>query len=140
MTQLELCKVVATIAHAGQFRRDGITPYITHPEAVANSLENEELKCVAWLHDVLEDTKVTFRNLIDIGIHPSIVVSANFLSKNDIKNEAYLDSYLKYIVAIKVARPDLIPVKLADIAHNMSSNPTRKQTEKYTKALEILNS
>lgn len=134
MTQLELCKIVATIAHAGQFRRDGITPYITHPEAVANLLENNELKCVAWLHDVLEDTKVTSKDLVSVGISQPIVKAVLCLTNR------LLDNYLTYIRYIKNERPDLILVKLADIQHNLSCSPSPHQVEKYTKALEILNS
>ena len=62
--------------HNGQFRKDGITPYIEHPRKVFHVLNhewnfaiNEDIKdfrpipklylIVALLHDVLEDTDVT---------------------------------------------------------------------------------
>jgi hypothetical protein len=56
-----LAEQIARKAHVNQFRRDGVTPYITHPEAVVKKLgtESDDVLAVAWLHDVLEDTCVT---------------------------------------------------------------------------------
>lgn len=53
-----LASSIARKSHDGQFRRNGTTPYITHPEAVARSLEGEHPNVIAaaWLHDTLEDT------------------------------------------------------------------------------------
>ena len=64
---IDIAKEIATNAHKGLFRRDGITPYITHPEAVAASLEGEhpDVIATAWLHDVLEDTDVKAAHTID---------------------------------------------------------------------------
>lgn len=52
----EFCRA----CHAGQFRDDG-ADYATHPEAVAQILaeagvDDPAILCVAYLHDVLEDT------------------------------------------------------------------------------------
>lgn len=33
-----LAEQIATRSHANQFRRDGVTPYITHPEAIVKKL------------------------------------------------------------------------------------------------------
>lgn len=54
----------AAQAHAGQFRKDGVTPYIVHPMRVAGRImmrtdATEEMAAAAWLHDTLEDTKTT---------------------------------------------------------------------------------
>ena len=57
---LQLCSDYAGIAHLGQLRKDGVTPYITHPGRVAyfaytlGSLDTFSV-CAAWLHDVMED-------------------------------------------------------------------------------------
>lgn len=51
--------------HAGQLRKDGKTPYISHPRAVASILRDEagitdlETLIAAVLHDTIEDTGVT---------------------------------------------------------------------------------
>lgn len=50
--------------HDGQKRKDGITPYIFHPLAVAHKLfqvgiDDDEMIKAALFHDVLEDTEVS---------------------------------------------------------------------------------
>lgn len=58
----ELSKKLAEMAHAHQFRKDRVTPYINHPARVVQILEEQNADDVtisaAWLHDVLEDTDV----------------------------------------------------------------------------------
>ena len=53
-------------AHAGQFRKSG-EPYITHPLAVASILSQWRIDAqglaAALLHDVMEDTSVTKREI-----------------------------------------------------------------------------
>ena len=58
--------LLATNAHAGQFDKGG-NPYILHPLRVMSFLktDDEELQCIALGHDVIEDTSVTYRDLID---------------------------------------------------------------------------
>jgi len=60
---IQICSEYAGIAHIGQFRKDGIIPYITHPARVA-SLVAYFMRhsdkwyiyiAAAWLHDVMED-------------------------------------------------------------------------------------
>ena len=48
---------IAREAHAGQADKSG-KPYIGHVERVAARVKSDDEKCVAWLHDVLEDTNV----------------------------------------------------------------------------------
>lgn len=49
----------ATRAHRGQFRKDGKTPYILHPQRVAERVKffggDHRGIIAAWLHDVMED-------------------------------------------------------------------------------------
>lgn len=60
-----LAEAFATAAHAAVDQRRKWTgaPYIMHPEAVVRIVQTVEwhtvdMVCAAWLHDVLEDTKV----------------------------------------------------------------------------------
>ena len=46
---------IAQAAHAQQVDKSG-KPYIGHVERVAARCRSDEAKCVAYLHDVLEDT------------------------------------------------------------------------------------
>ncbi len=60
----------AALAHAGQTRKDGKTPYMRHPERVAGRAltredATEEKVCICLLHDVLEDTKVPLVEIVE---------------------------------------------------------------------------
>lgn len=65
----EKAKRFARKAHsrAGQRRKYTQEPYIVHPQAVAELLRSidadDKLLAAAWLHDTLEDTSTTFRQL-----------------------------------------------------------------------------
>jgi len=50
-------EAIACVAHAKQVDKAG-QPYIGHIERVAARVTSDEAKCVAWLHDVLEDSDV----------------------------------------------------------------------------------
>lgn len=55
-------------AHEGQ-ERDGGVPYIAHPQQtaliVSQATDNPEVIAAAWLHDTIEDTDVTYEQLVD---------------------------------------------------------------------------
>lgn len=123
----------AALAHKGQFRRDGITPYIEHPKAVASFFEEESLAWeVAWLHDVLEDSEISTQNLLDAGIKKEVVFYVSLLTHH--KSEPYLDYIQRLAYGGGISRK----VKLADIFTNLADSPTDRQKEKYKKALAIL--
>jgi len=64
MSLITRARVFATAAHAavGQMRKYTNEPYIVHPAEVALLVEQaggtDEMIAAAWLHDVIEDTKV----------------------------------------------------------------------------------
>ena len=53
---------IAYEAHHGQFDVCGM-PYVFHPFHVAEQMTDEITTCMALLHDVVEDTDVTFEDL-----------------------------------------------------------------------------
>jgi (p)ppGpp synthase/HD superfamily hydrolase len=66
MDIVEKARIFATAAHAAVDQRRKYTnePYIVHPKQVADFVANvpgatPEMIAAAWLHDVVEDTKVT---------------------------------------------------------------------------------
>ncbi len=67
MTKLEEAIVFATNAHAGVKRKGSDAPYILHPiEAmmiVASMTDDEEVMAAAVLHDTVEDTHVTLKDI-----------------------------------------------------------------------------
>ena len=54
--------IIAYNAHMNQFDRAGV-PYIYHPINLAEQMDTEIECIVALLHDVVEDTDVTFEQL-----------------------------------------------------------------------------
>jgi (p)ppGpp synthase/HD superfamily hydrolase len=124
---------LATRAHSYQYRRDGVTPYINHPKAVADSLacESDQVIAAALLHDVLEDTKLTEQDLRELDIDDAVIEAVKLLTKGD--DQPY-EEYLQKILTNEIA----LKVKLADIKNNLSDSPTAKQVAKYSKALQIL--
>lgn len=128
----------AAKAHDGQYDKGG-EPYIYHPLRVmlyANGDEN--VKCAAVLHDVIEDTKITERNLAEIGFGKDILVALRLLTRQPD------DDYMDYIQRLK-HNPIAKAVKLADLKDNTDmsriKNPTEmdfKRLEKYKKAKAIL--
>ncbi len=131
---------LAYAAHHGQTDKSGV-PYIFHPYHVAEQMADEFTTCAALLHDVVEDTSLTFKELEDQ--FPKEVLDALRL----LTHEKGTD-YFEYVRAIKensIAKA----VKLADIAHNSDEtrltgcrDATQEQIirwrEKYAKAKRIL--
>ena len=134
MSQQErLARAIAILAHAGQFRRDGVTPYVTHPAAVAEMV-SPEARAVAFLHDGLEDQPLlTIEMLNDFGVSNENINSIILLTKR--AGEDYF-VYINRLAADPIARE----VKIADIKHNLSQNPKAAAIPKYKEALKILES
>lgn len=130
MNMIEKAKEFATEAHSGQFRRDGVTPYIKHPKAVAERLagESENLIAAAWLHDVVEDCGVSYDEL-SYEFNSEVADLVWCVSKLD------RETYRERINYIKVCGEDAVKLKTADILSNLSDAPTKKQIVKYAKAL-----
>ncbi len=129
--QLAKAEIVARKAHEGQYRRDGVTPYIKHVEAVVSRVSTPQEKIVAWLHDVIEDTNVTKEDLLDMGFDGQIVKAVVLLTKT----EGY--DLQKYLEAIK-ANPLAKMVKVADMRSNLADSPTKKQIERYSNGILYL--
>jgi (p)ppGpp synthase/HD superfamily hydrolase len=143
MLTSELAEQIARRAHANQFRRDGVTPYIVHPEAVVKKLaglgnifmvhnsSDDDVKAAAWLHDVLEDTVLTATTLLDSGIPKHVVDAVVRLTK---RGDTSYDFYLAGVRDNEIARK----VKVADMLANLGDTPTRNQVVKYARGLLVL--
>ena len=131
---------VAYEAHHGQTDRSG-TPYIFHPFHVAEQMDDELSVCTALLHDVIEDTEITFEDLT--GEFPEEVVEALRCLTRD-KNMNYFD-YIRKLrknpIAKKVKQADLLHnsdvTRLSD-CENMSTEQISRLHGRYKRALEIL--
>jgi (p)ppGpp synthase/HD superfamily hydrolase len=123
---------LAKVAHAGQYRRDEATPYIRHPKAVASRVAGDEsAEAAAWLHDVLEDTHFTSKDLRKAGIPEEIVACVILLTK---KEGATYEHYLSAIKKNPLAKK----VKVADMLSNLADRPSERQIVKYAKGLLML--
>ena len=116
--------VIATNAHDGQFDKGG-APYILHPLKVMHYLksDDEELQCVALGHDVIEDTKVTYRDLADAGISIRVMDGIKALTKQPGQT---LDEYKEGVFASQ----DAMLVKSCDLRHNSDIRRLKGVTEK----------
>jgi (p)ppGpp synthase/HD superfamily hydrolase len=130
MTPIQLANLFAENAHRDQFRRDGVTPYVTHPQAVAEMV-SERAKPVALLHDVLEDSDFYTEEILRQYFSDEIVAAVVAITR---KAGDLYDDYIARVMSNELARE----VKIADITHNLNSSPSAKNIEKYKKALAIL--
>ena len=89
-------------------------------------------KIIALLHDVVEDTDVTYEDLKEFGYSEDIIEALTYLTKK--KGEYYPD-YIERIINSdnKLA----LEVKLADLTHNIDINrikdPSVNDYERVTK-------
>lgn len=81
-TQSELAQSIAAAAHKGQVDKAG-KPYIEHPAHVAASVQGDAAKAVAWLHDVVEDTPLTFADLREKGVAPEVIEALKLLTHDE---------------------------------------------------------
>lgn len=128
---------IAFAAHKDQTDKTGI-PYIYHPIHLAEQMTDEATTCVALLHDVVEDTEITFEQLESEGFPEEIIAALKLMTHDNAV------PYMDYVRGIKTD-PIATTVKLADLRHN--SDLTRldvvdekalKRVEKYRQAMELL--
>ena len=98
-------------------------PYFMHCyEVMRNLPENScyELKQIAILHDIIEDTVTCASDLIDIGFSKRVVAGVVAMTKLD--GDTY-DDYMGRLLS----NNDAILVKLADIKHNSDMSRIKKE-------------
>ena len=134
---LERAIEIAARVHAGQVDKGG-APYILHPLRVMLRVAPGAQQIVAVLHDVVEDSEVTFEDLEREGFSTEVISGLRAVTK--VEGESYEDF---------VARAALDPVgkavKLADLMENSDlsriAEPSQKDLErvaKYGRAIEYL--
>lgn len=121
---LDKALLIATNAHHGQFDKGG-APYILHPLKVMHYLksDDEELMCMALMHDVVEDTNVTYVDLRAAGISERVIDALKLLTK---QRGQTLGEYKEAIFS----SPDAMKVKMADLRHNSDIRRLKGVTEK----------
>ncbi len=107
-------------------------PYIIHLLKVYSGVSEYIEKVCALLHDIIEDTDVTYDDLRNVGYSEEVIEILTILTK--IKGEDYQE-YINRI--IESNNYHAMNIKLADLCHNMDSgrikNPTTNDMERITK-------
>ncbi|WP_019639918.1 RelA/SpoT family protein [Paenibacillus fonticola] len=131
-------------AHHGQLRKSG-EPYILHPLAVAEIVVNMQMDALsiiaALLHDVVEDTTVSLKEIYDhFGSDCAMLVDGltkleriKFQSKEEQQNENYRKMFIAMAQDIRV-----IVIKLADRLHNMRTLKFQSEESQRRIAYETL--
>lgn len=146
MNITEKARVFATAAHSaiGQKRKYTDEPYIVHPEMVAFMVKSvphtNEMIAAAWLHDVVEDTQVTIRDIChEFGVNVAELVmqltdisvpsDGNRLVRKEIDREH-----------IAQASPSAKTIKLADLIDNTHNiiNHDKDFAKVYLKEKKLL--
>jgi (p)ppGpp synthase/HD superfamily hydrolase len=125
---LEKAIAIAVEAHRGQKDRYDV-PYILHPMRVMARVESKAGKIVAILHDVVEDTDWTLKDLAEEGFPQFILDALDSVTKR--QGEAYED-FVNRSAGNSLGRE----VKLADLEDNMDLRRLRQITEDDKKRLQ----
>lgn len=128
MPTLEDAIKLAMEAHSGQ--TDPLLPdepYILHPLRVLQRLrdagEPEEVQAVAVMHDVLERSHITLKQLLDMGWHASIVAAIQSASREP-------GETLEQAAHRAAADPIGSKVRLADVYDRLRPERLRQITER----------
>ena len=110
-------------------------PYVIHLLKVYSGVSEYIEKVCALLHDVVEDTKVTYDDLKSVGYPDEVIEILRILTK--IKGEDYRKYIDRIIESLNI---HAMNIKLADLRHNMDlsriKNPTANDYERISKRYE----
>lgn len=125
---LEDALEIALKAHKGQKDKAG-RPYILHPIRLMMAVQTDEEKIVALLHDVVEDSSMTLKDLENKGFSSEIIDAVGLLTRRGTD-----ESYEERIKKIST-NPIAIQVKIADLEDNMNIRRMISLTDKDLKRL-----
>lgn len=136
---IKIAADAAAQAHRGQFRKDGKTPYVVHPERVAERVKffgGDHIGIIAaWLHDVIEDCPEVGEGIVRDALQQSVLPKQECdeifaivcaLTKNNTiqkKSEKLVDTLNR----INEAPGQAILIKLCDRMDNLTDAKNREQ-------------
>ena len=136
MITIEQAIQIAVRAHSGQKDLDG-RPVILHPLRVGLLGDSREEIITGFLHDVVEDSRLTIEDLRKEDVDEVILSALQLLTHDKQKK-----SYMGYVRAIADSGNQLaIRVKLRDLAHNLErgrANGHESLVERHERAYEII--
>jgi (p)ppGpp synthase/HD superfamily hydrolase len=137
----------AARAHMTQYRKDGSTPYFSHPARVAMTVshvfgcDDEVALAAAFLHDTIEDTKTDYDD-IDKNFGKQVADCVAALTKNMILAEARRER--DYYDRLRKSDWRARLVKLADSYDNycdrvhLPDNQGRKAVKRLKDAMDLV--
>jgi len=135
--ELALAKQIAKAVHKNQVDKAGVD-YFEHVKIVGEAGDTIEEKIVGYLHDVVEDSEISFVDLADYGFPNDILNALDAITRR--KDE----SWRKYIQRVS-ENSIATKVKLNDLKHNSDlsriGTPNKadlSRQQKYQKAIAIL--
>lgn len=123
-TLLSKAIALAATKHADQFDKGG-SPYILHVLKVMHYTKSDDLEIliIAVLHDIVEDTDVTYDDLRLMGFSERVIAGIAALTKLPGQ------THKEYKAGI-LSNVDAIIVKKADLRHNSDIRRLKGVTEK----------
>ncbi len=107
MPTLEDAIALAVKVHRGQVDKYG-RPYILHPLRVMFGLEGEVAQIVGVLHDVIEDSDVTFEDLRQMGYSEEVIEALDGVTRRHSESyEVFVERSLQHPLSRRVKQADL---------------------------------
>lgn len=138
MSTIERAIAIAAEAHEGQIDKAG-APYVFHPLRLMMRMATIEERIVAVLHDVVEDSAITFEDLEKEGFSTAVLEALESVTRRPSEN------YDKFVLRA-ATNPIGRRVKLIDLEDNCDlsriSAPTERdfsRIEKYRRAIATIN-
>jgi (p)ppGpp synthase/HD superfamily hydrolase len=137
-TKVELAKALAFHYHKDQ--KYGEHPYSKHLEDVVMNVKlltegSVDLLCVAYLHDILEDTEIDSEVIVEL-FGSEVLRAISSLTKYTEFGETY-EEYIEKVSSNKIA----LQVKYCDTLSNLTQSVQdgkKGRIDKYNKQLSLL--
>lgn len=127
VNRLESARLFARGAHSavGQVRKYTGVPYYTHPEAVAAIVSKaanvtDEMIMAAYLHDVIEDTGVSYFTILETFGHEVARLVLGMTKHTYPEGTKRKEKVQREIVRLNACCDKVKTIKIADSIHNMS--------------------
>lgn len=141
----ERARAVASYLHALDLDKAG-TPYMQHIQSVADGVQSEDEKVVAYLHDTKEDHGLSDLDFEWLGFSSEHIAGINGVTK--LKSERGETGYHEFVVRASL-HPLSRAVKLSDLRDNsnleriplpLRTDRDAKRVEKYQREIAFLES
>lgn len=145
--QFQFSKAITFAMEAHKDQKYGDKPYLYHLDQVDQLVTKtqgrnavdigdriDNLRAIAFLHDVIEDTDTTYEELYESGFNEHVVEAVGMLSK--VEGESY-EQYIEGVLTNELATV----VKLCDTSANLMNSIMEgnvKRINKYSKQIQLL--